>query len=178
MKSPLLALPPRQLWSFIFLYLRRFLQRSTTRIARSESLRTLDVKVKKLLCNIYRRDVSVDDCLQDLHPFCQVLSVDKFQGEIVLGRQISHKAEFDCYKITTEGPSTQELHLNGVASTPVGYDHYLEEGVQDFEDLFLYEHRVDRVVGEQLDKAVFQHGHEDVHGSYQRYTFFWFLISV
>lgn len=77
-----------------------------------------ETKVKKLLCNIYRRDVSVDYRLQDLHPFCQVLSVDKFQREVVLGRQISHKADFDCYEITTEGPSTQELHFNGVASTP------------------------------------------------------------
>lgn len=104
MKSPLLALPPRQLWPFIFLYLLRFLQRSTTTTARSESLLTLDVKVRKLLCDIYRRDVSVDYRLQDLHPFCQVLSVDKFQREVVLRRQIRHKAHFDCYEITTEGP--------------------------------------------------------------------------
>lgn len=55
---------------------------------------------------------------------------------------------------------------------------YLEEGIEDFEDLFLYEHRVTRVVGEELDKAVFQHRHEDVHGSHQRLTFFWFFISV
>lgn len=118
MKSPLLTLPPRQLWSLIFLYLCRFLQRSTTTIVHSERLRTLDEKVQKLLCNIYRRDVSVDYSLQDLHPFCQVLSVDKFQGEVVLGRQISHKADLDCYEITAEGPSTQELHFNDVASTP------------------------------------------------------------
>lgn len=56
--------------------------------------------------------------------------------------------------------------------------HYLEEGIQDFEDLFLYEDRVTGVVREQLDKAIFQHGHEDVHGSHQRLAFFWFLISV
>lgn len=31
-KGPLLTLPPRQLWSLVFLYLLRFLQRSTTTI--------------------------------------------------------------------------------------------------------------------------------------------------
>lgn len=56
--------------------------------------------------------------------------------------------------------------------------HYLEEGVQDFEDLFLYEHRFTGVVRDQPDEAVFQHGHEDVHGSHQRLALFWFLISV
>lgn len=113
-KSPLLTLPPRQLWSLVFLYLRRFLRRSTTTIEFTDIRRD----VKKLLCNIYRGDVSIDDRLQDLHPFCQVLSVDKFQGEVVLGRQISHKDDCDCYEITTEGPSTRELHVNGVASPP------------------------------------------------------------
>lgn len=34
------------------------------------------------------------------------------------------------------------------------------------------------MVREQLDEAVFQHGHEDVHGRHQRLTFFWFLVSV
>lgn len=56
--------------------------------------------------------------------------------------------------------------------------YYLEEGIEDFEDLFLYEDRVTGVVWEQLDEAFFQHGHEDVHGSHQRLTLFWFLISV
>lgn len=56
--------------------------------------------------------------------------------------------------------------------------HYLEEGVKDFEDLFLYEDRITGVVREQLDEAFFQHGHEDVHGSHQRLTLFWFLVSV
>lgn len=35
----------------------------------------------------YQRNISVDYCLQDLHPFCQVLSVDEFQGEVVLQRK-------------------------------------------------------------------------------------------
>lgn len=55
---------------------------------------------------------------------------------------------------------------------------HLEEGVEDFKDLFLYEDRVGGVVREQLDEAIFQHGHEDVHGRHQRLTFFWFLVSV
>lgn len=37
----------------------------------------------------YQRNISVDYCLQDLHPFCKVLSVDEFQGEVVLQRQFS-----------------------------------------------------------------------------------------
>lgn len=56
--------------------------------------------------------------------------------------------------------------------------HYLEEGIEDFEDLLLYEDRVTGVVREQLDKTFFQHRHEDVHGSHQRLALFWFLISV
>lgn len=55
---------------------------------------------------------------------------------------------------------------------------YLEEGVEDFKDLFLYEDRVAGGVRDQLDKAFLHHGHEDVHGSHQRLTFFWFLVSV
>lgn len=55
---------------------------------------------------------------------------------------------------------------------------YLEEGVEDFEDLFLYEDRVAGVVREQLDEALFQHGHEDVHGGHQRLALFWLLVSV
>lgn len=55
---------------------------------------------------------------------------------------------------------------------------YLEEGVEDFEDLFLYEDRVTGVVREQLDESFFQHGHEDVHGGHQRLTLLWFLVSV
>lgn len=56
--------------------------------------------------------------------------------------------------------------------------HYLEEGIEDFKDLFLYEDRVAGVVREQLDKAILQHGHEDVHGSHQRLTLLWLLVSV
>lgn len=56
--------------------------------------------------------------------------------------------------------------------------NYLEKGVEDFEDLFLYEDRLTGGVWQQLDTAIFQHGHEDVHGSHERLTLFWFLISV
>lgn len=55
---------------------------------------------------------------------------------------------------------------------------YLEEGVEDFKDLFLYENGVSRRFREQLDKTVFQHGHEDVHGSHQRLALFWLLVPV
>lgn len=55
---------------------------------------------------------------------------------------------------------------------------YLEDGVEDFEDLFLDEDRVGGVVGEQLDEAVPQHGQEDVHGRHQRLTLLWLLVSV
>lgn len=55
---------------------------------------------------------------------------------------------------------------------------YLEEGIEDFKDLFLYEDRVSRVVREQLDEAFFQHGHENVHGGHQWLTLFWFLVPV
>lgn len=56
--------------------------------------------------------------------------------------------------------------------------NYLEESVEDFEDLFLYEDRLTGVVWQQLDTAVFQHGHEDVHGSHERLTLLRFLVSV
>lgn len=55
---------------------------------------------------------------------------------------------------------------------------YLEQGVEDLEDLFLYQDRVTGGVGEQLDEAVLQHGHENVHGSHQGLAFIGFLISV
>lgn len=48
----------------------------------------------------------------------------------------------------------------------MSHQHYLEEGIEDFEDLFLDQDRVTGVVKQQLDKAVLQHGHEDVHGSH------------
>lgn len=44
-KSPLLTLPPRQLWSFIFFYLCRFLQSLRTIFTHSERLQKLDVKI-------------------------------------------------------------------------------------------------------------------------------------
>lgn len=86
-KSPLLTLPPRQLWSFIFFYLCRFLQSLRTIFTHSERLQKLDVKITNQIFFFYQRNISVDYCLQDLHPFCQVLSVDEFQGEVVLQRK-------------------------------------------------------------------------------------------
>lgn len=55
---------------------------------------------------------------------------------------------------------------------------YLEKGIEDFEDLFLYEYRVGGVIWEKPDETVFQHGHEDVHGSDQGLTFLRLLVSV
>lgn len=65
---------------------------------------------ESVICNIYQRNVSIYYCLQDLHPFCQVLSVDEFQGEIVLGRQISYKTDF-CLK----KPSKTKYNTEGVS---------------------------------------------------------------
>lgn len=42
---------------------------------------------------------------------------------------------------------------------------YLKERIKDLEDLFLHQHRVAGGVWQQLDEAVFQHGHEDLHSS-------------
>lgn len=55
---------------------------------------------------------------------------------------------------------------------------YLKEGVEDFEDLLLHQHRVTRGVWQQLDETVFQHGHEDLHGSNQGLTLIRFLVPV
>lgn len=55
---------------------------------------------------------------------------------------------------------------------------YLEESIEDFEDLLLYQNRVTRVVREELDKTTLKHGHEKFHGGYQRLTLFWFFVSV
>lgn len=95
--------------------------------------------------------------------YCRDSLVRKIQKVVV--------QEFDFNLVTT-------THRPCAKCQPVMCIHYLEKGVENFEDLFLHKHRVNGVVGEELDKAVFQHGHEDVHGSHQRLTFFWFLISV
>lgn len=36
----------------------------------------------------YWWNISIHHSLQDLHPFCQVLSVDEFQGQVVLLKKI------------------------------------------------------------------------------------------
>lgn len=55
---------------------------------------------------------------------------------------------------------------------------YLEDGVEDFEDLLLDEDRVGGVVREQLVEALPQHWQEAVHGRHQGLTLFWLLVSV
>lgn len=55
---------------------------------------------------------------------------------------------------------------------------YLEDGVEDFEDLFLDEYGDRGVIREELNEAVSQHGHEDVHGRHQRLTLIGLLVSV
>lgn len=55
---------------------------------------------------------------------------------------------------------------------------YLEDGIEDFEDLLLDEDRVGGVVREQLDEALPQHGQEAVHGCHQRLPLLWLLVSV
>lgn len=94
MKGPLLTLPPRQLRPLIFIYLHRLLYRQH----QHSELCTCNKpnNVWAVICNInairillfpHRRNVPIHYCLEDLHPFCQVLSVDEFQGEIILWRQ-------------------------------------------------------------------------------------------
>lgn len=66
----------------------------------SQSMKNLKVHISETICkgrlvvlvqyefilSPYRRHISIHYCLQDLHPFCQVLSVDEFQGKVVLWR--------------------------------------------------------------------------------------------
>lgn len=47
---------------------------------------SLEMK-EEFIWSTHQRHISIHDGLQDLHPFCQVLSVDELQGEVVLWRQ-------------------------------------------------------------------------------------------
>ena len=55
---------------------------------------------------------------------------------------------------------------------------YLKQGVDDLKDLLLNQNRVAGWIRQQLDEAILQHGHEDVHGSHQRLAFVWFLVPI
>lgn len=121
MKSPLLTLPPRQLWSFIFmnLFLMYFLQRSRTVFTHLGHLQKLDVKIAKLIFFFFTEGTSLSTTVFriSIHSVRFSLLMSSRGRLYCRDSLVTKKKKKTVVQRDVPPTPTRELDFNGVTTT-------------------------------------------------------------